>query len=106
MASNLWSADGRVFSTADGLSRLKKKGFDYTSIVRMKSTDYLYKDGIVGLYTVNETLLSVILDFPASKHEEIQKIFGLQSTELINIPYNKYLENNDRLIPQLISSLL
>ncbi len=80
-----------------GLSWLKHKGYATVNIVTMSQTDYQYKNGIVGLYVIDGNLCSVILDFPAGKHEEIAAEFGLDPARTIAIPYNKLLESMGKL---------
>ena len=63
----------------------------------MDNTDYEYKNGLVGLYIVDDFLHSVILDFPEGQHEEIEKELGLDTAEVISVPYNKFLEKIGRL---------
>ena len=50
-------------STEEGLRWLKDKGYKMVDIIKMTYTDYEYKGGIIGLYTINDFLYSVILDF-------------------------------------------
>lgn len=80
-----------------GLKWLKDKGYKVVNIVKMAYTDYEYKDGIVGLYVIDDFLYSVILDFPPGQHEAIEREFGLSSAEVINLPYNKYLDKLGKL---------
>lgn len=75
-----------------GFQWLRDKGYKQVDVVKMDYVDYEYDGGIVGLYTVNGNLLSVILDFPRNKHAEMEKVFELGSAEVIIVPYNKYLE--------------
>lgn len=84
-------------NTESGLKWLKEKGYKAVDIVKMAYTDYEYKSGIVGLYTINDFLYSIILDFPEGEHNDIEKEFGLNPSNVINIPYNKYLEKLGRL---------
>ena len=63
----------------------------------MAYTDYDYRDGVVGLYTINDFLYSVILDYPQGQHEMLAAKFGLQKAELIDVPYNKYLHRIGKL---------
>ena len=79
-------------SVEAGLNWLKNRGYKEFSVIKMDETDYEYKGGIVGLYTINDFLCSVILDFPPGKHEELENELGLEDAEVINVPYNKYLE--------------
>ena len=79
-------------NTQAGMQWLKQQGYKTADLVHMVSLDYPYRGGIVGLYTINEVLRSVILDFPEGQHEEIEAELGLQTAERIKIPYNKYLE--------------
>jgi len=74
-----------------GLQWLRDKGYTKVSKVKMINTNYEYKEGIIGLYIINDFLYSVILDFPEGLHESIEKEFDLESSEVISLPYNKYL---------------
>ena len=84
-------------NTAAGLKWLKDKDYKIVSVVKMVTTDYEYKNGIVGLYIINGFLHSVILDFPEGQHEAREKELGLYTSEVISIPYNKYLEKIGKL---------
>ena len=84
-------------STEKGLRWLKDKGYKMVDIVKMAYTDYEYKDGIVGLYMINDFLYSIILDFPEGQHERFEKEFGLSPNNVISLPYNKYLEKIGKL---------
>lgn len=75
-----------------GLRWLKDKGFTKADVVKMANTDYDYEDGIVGLYVINDFLHSVILDFPSQRHGKVEQEFDLSNQEVINVPYNKYLQ--------------
>jgi hypothetical protein len=81
-----------VPTTDAGLQWLKDKGYKTVDIVKMVNTDYEYKNGIVGLYIIDDFLYSIILDFPEGQHEAIEKKLGLNTTKVISIPYNKLLE--------------
>jgi hypothetical protein len=74
-----------------GFGWLKRQGYTTLDVVQITYTDYGYKDGIVGLYIINDFLHSVILDYPQGRHETIEAEFDLQKAERIDIPYNKYL---------------
>ncbi len=63
----------------------------------MVHTDRSYKDGMIGLYTIDAFLYSVILDFLPGHHEALQRELGLENTEVIDDPFNKYLERLGRL---------
>lgn len=82
-----------VDSNQAGLKWLEKSGFTDLTVVKMDHTDYEYKGGLVGLYTINDELFSVILDFPSGQHETIAADFGMEAAEVIVLPYNKYLES-------------
>lgn len=84
-------------SLEDGLLWLKEKGYTTVDIVKMAYVDYTYKGGIVGLYTINDFLYSIILDFPAGEHDSKEKEFGLNPNDVISMPYNKYLESIGKL---------
>ena len=60
--------------------------------MKMAYTDYEYGGGIVGLYTINDSFYSIILDFPNGQHDAKENEFGLSPNDVITIPYNKYLE--------------
>lgn len=82
-----------VESKQAGLEWLKNQGFADITVIKMEHTDYEYRGGIIGLYTINDNLRSVILDFPVEMHQEVAEELGLASAEVIKIPYNKYLES-------------
>ncbi len=74
-----------------GFTWLKNKGYSVVNIVKMDYTEYSYKGGTVGLYIIDDFLRSVILYFPKDKHKKMEKEFGLDSVDVISVPYNKYL---------------
>lgn len=80
-----------ITNKEEGLQWLKDQGYKRTNIVRMEYEEYGYRDGIVGLYTIDNFLHSIILDFLPDQHGDIEKEFGLTGTEVITVAYNKYL---------------
>ena len=80
-----------------GLQWLRDHGFDAVNIVHMNHTDYEYNNGVIGLYTINDSLKSVILDYPAGSHEDIEHELGLTTAETITVPYNIYLQQQGQL---------
>lgn len=80
-----------------GLDWLKSRGFTIANIIKMNYSEYSYKNGIIGLYVIDDFLYSVILYYPQKQHDEIEKEIGLNNAEIINIPYNKLLEKMGRL---------
>ncbi len=80
-----------------GLHWLKQKGYRTVSLVKMADTDYAYRNGIVGLYILNDEIRSVILDFPDGEHETIAKELELDSARAIDVPYNTLLEQMGKL---------
>jgi hypothetical protein len=80
-----------------GFLWLKSKGYKNAGVVKMAYAEYDYKNGTVGLYTIDNFLYSVILYYPPSQHKAIEKEFGLQNAEVIAISYNNYLEQIGRL---------
>ena len=82
-----------VINTEAGFQWLKDQGYKMADVVKMAYTDYEYKGGIVGLYTINDSFYSIILDFPNGEHDEKEREFGLSPDDVITMPYNKYLEN-------------
>lgn len=80
-----------------GFDWLRQQGYKTLDVVQMADTDYDYQDGVVGLYTINDFLYSVILDYPQGHHETIAAEFGLQKAEPIDVPYNKYLHTIGKL---------
>lgn len=86
-----------VENTNAGLKWLKDKGYQTANVVKVVNTDYDYKNGLVGLYLIDDFLHSVILDFPQGQHEAIEKELGLDTAEVISLPYNKFLEQIGRL---------
>ena len=86
-----------IKSVAEGLQWLRDKGYKFYTVVKMQYGDYDFRDGRVGLYIINDFLLSVILDFPTNQHAAMEKLFGLNTAEQIVIPYNKQLEQLGKL---------
>lgn len=84
-------------SAEEGFEWLKNKGYKTVNVAKMANTDFEYKGGIVGLYLIDDFLHSVILDFPEGQAGAIEREFGLSNAEVINIPYNKYLEKIGKL---------
>jgi hypothetical protein len=80
-----------------GFLWLKSKGYKNAGIVKMDYAEYDYKNGTVGLYTIDNFLYSVVLYYLPSQHKAIEKEFGLQNVEVIVVPYNNYLEQIGRL---------
>jgi hypothetical protein len=89
--------DFRVKNKSEGIAWLKKRGFSTANIVKMDYDEYEYKGGTLGLYTIDNFLLSVILNYPPGKHEEVEKEFNLQNAEQLTIPYNKQLRELGKL---------
>lgn len=75
----------------EGLAWLRERGHTTASIVRMQYEEYAYKGGTVGLYTINNSLLSVILYYPPGMLDAVEKDLNLQDAEVIRVPYNIYL---------------
>ena len=90
----------------EGFVWLKNRGYTKADVVDMDYTEYEYKNGIVGLYIIDDYLFSVVLSFPAGQHEQIEKDFGLETAEVIRPPYNKYLASLDRLRARELSSFI
>lgn len=74
-----------------GITWLKNKGYNRVNLVKMAYTEYSYKNGLVGLYVIDDSLYSVILDYPSGQHEVIEKDFGLEKAEVLTMPYDQYL---------------
>ena len=81
----------------DGLKWLKTNGFKAVDIIKMENIDYEYNGGLVRLYTIDDWLKSVILDYPKGKHEKIAEKLGLVSNDQIKVPYNKHLASLGKL---------
>jgi hypothetical protein len=94
-----------VKDKAAGLQWLGAQGFTKVFVVTMAHTDYEYKDGIVGLYFINNDLKSVILDFPPGQHNAIAAELGLANAQIIAQPYNVYLQQQGKLEPVAIEDL-
>ena len=80
-----------------GYAWLKERGYTRAHIVKMAYTEYAYKGGTIGLYIIDDFLHSVILYFPPDHHEAMEKEFGLETAEVISLPYNKLLAQLGRL---------
>ena len=78
-----------------GFKWMRQEGYGKVDVLTMESTSYEYGSGFVRLYTVNGEVLSIILDFPPGKHEEVEEVLGLQNAEVIALPYNKYLAGHN-----------
>ncbi|HTK03617.1 MAG TPA: hypothetical protein VL401_02500 [Alphaproteobacteria bacterium] len=89
--------DFKVDSEQKGLKWLKSRGFKEANIINMDYTEYGYEDGTIGLYTIDDFHKSAILNFPPNKHQDVEKVFGLQSSEVITVPYNKLMEKMGKL---------
>jgi adenylate cyclase class IV len=76
----------------DGLRWLREHGYSEVGVVEMKCTNYTYKNGIIGLYVLNNSVYSVILDFDDSEHKNTEQELGLANTTVISVPYDKYLK--------------
>lgn len=81
----------------EGVEWLRDNNYDEVAVVRMSHTDFAYRGGIVGLYVINDFLYSVILDFPSGQHEGVAQDLEMSGAEIIEVPYNKYLEQMRRL---------
>lgn len=96
----LKESDGRFTMTehspiADknaGIAWLRKRGYTNANIIKMNYVEYAYKNGTVGLYTIDDFLRSIVLYYPPGEHDAIEKEFGLQPAKVISVPYNKLLE--------------
>lgn len=86
-----------IASKEAGLAWLRSKGYAAANIVKMAYTEYEYKNGTIGLYLIDDCLRSVILYYSPDLYEDIEKEFGLQTTEVMTVPYNKYLEQLGRI---------
>lgn len=82
-----------ITSKDDGLAWLKLRGYTIANIVRMIYSEYAYNNGKIGLYTIDGIVHSVILDFPVSHLKSMETKFGLESSEVISLPFNKYLQH-------------
>jgi len=80
-----------------GIAWLKNRGYKVADVVKMDYSEYEYKNGTIGLYIVDNFLYSIILNYPPSNHKNMEEEFGLSSSEVIVLPYNKYLKNIDQL---------
>lgn len=79
-----------------GLLWLKEQGYSTLDVVTMRYATYRYQGGLIGLYIINDTLYSVILEFPARLHDAMEQTLGLQNAEVITAPYNKCLEATNK----------
>lgn len=94
-----------ITDKAAGIDWLQKQGFTHASIVNMAYTEYEYKHGTVGLYVIDDFLKSVILYYPPEQLAAIEKEFKLQNTEVISLPYNKYLDQIGKLRAKAVENL-
>lgn len=103
---HVWkNIDGRFIPTEDyqieskekGLLWLKQRGFTQVNIVTMNYTEYQYQDGSIGLYTIDDFHHSAILNLPAGEHQNAEKVFNLENSKIITVPYNKLLQSMGKL---------
>ncbi|MEK7599884.1 MAG: hypothetical protein AAB462_02525 [Patescibacteria group bacterium] len=80
-----------------GFDWLKQHGFGEVDVVDMTNTDYEYKGGTIGLYTINSSLMSVVLYYPSSELNSVEQELGLTEAENITMPFNLYLQNQGQL---------
>lgn len=92
----------KISNKSEGLQWLKDHGYSICNIVKMTYSEYKYKSGMIGLYVVEDFIYSVILYYPLTQHEEMEKVFGLTETEVIEVPYNKYLDMLGRLRKKIL----
>lgn len=95
-----------VANKNQGLLWLINRGYKQVEIVKMECDSYSYKDGFVGLYTLNDTEKSLILDFPLKRYSELEKEFKLSVNQQLTIPYNAYLKKIGKLQTVDIAKLL
>jgi len=74
-----------------GIDWLQSHGYCNLQEVIMDCESYEYQNGMISLYKINN-ILSVITDFPAEQQDNIRNEFHLVDCEVINVPYNKYLQ--------------
>jgi hypothetical protein len=81
----------------EAMAWLRGNNYDEVAVVSMSHADFAHRGGIVGLYVINDFLYSIILDFPSSQHDDVAQELGMSGAEVIEVPYNKYLEQMGRL---------
>jgi hypothetical protein len=86
-----------IVNKESGFAWLKSRGFTTVNIVKMDYVEFEYNHGIVGLYVIDDFLYSVILCYLPTDLDTMQKEFGLETAEVISLPYNKYLSKINRL---------
>lgn len=93
----------QIAGKEDGLAWLKSRGYKKANIVDMNYGEYAYNNGTVGLYVIDDFLYSVVLSYPVGQHEQVEKDFGLETAEVIRLPYNKYLASLGRLRSEVLT---
>jgi hypothetical protein len=71
---------------------LKAHNFNTVQVVKMAHDDYEFQGGIVGLYTINDWLKSVILEYPIGEHEHIQNQLGMIEAVKLELPTTNILK--------------
>lgn len=80
-----------------GIAWLKKQGYTTANVVKMSYRKYSYKQGTIGLYTIDDFLHAVILYYPQGEHESVEQEFCLAHVKRITVPFNKLLEQLGKL---------
>jgi len=78
-------------SVEDGLQWFHARGYDKLDVLAMHDREFEFKGGGFALYTINNTVCSIILGYPEEDLASMEQALGLQSAEVISVPYNKYL---------------
>ena len=67
-------------------------GYYQLDVLKMYDEEYDYLNGGFDLYTINSTILSIILAYSEVDIPKFEILFGLQDADEIPIPYNKYID--------------
>ena len=79
---------------AEATSQMSKQDFNDLQKVDIQNSNYDIEAGRVGLYIINNSILSVILEVEKQDRKELESVLGLTDAPRIHVPYNVYASNS------------
>lgn len=81
-----------VSSEHAGRQWLAQHGYDDLQTLTMHAATYSYDNARIGLYTINKSLMSVIIEAEPERLDELEQRLNLAKVERISVPYNVYIK--------------